>query len=720
MVGQSISHYEILEKLGEGGMGVVYRARDTKLGRDVALKFLPAHLAASAESRERFMREARAAASLNHPNVCSIIDIAECDTPGGGRQLFIVMELVEGKTVRTLATSQLSGGEAVDPARWTEIAIQSAEGLAAAHAKGILHRDVKSDNLMVTTDGRIKIMDFGLAKMADAAGLTRAESTIGTLAYTAPEQLRGEEVTAASDVFSLGVVLYEVLTGRLPFYAGHDAATMYRILNEGPDPIDKYRPGVPARIREILDRALRKDPAERYPSMTSLLADLKEAAVPAAAPSGPAPPAGGESIAVLPFEDMSPQRDQDYFCEGLAEEIINSLTRLKNLRVSARTSAFAFRGKQMDVREIGRKLNVRHVLEGSVRKAGSRLRVTAQLITVGDGYHAWSERYDRELADVFEVQDDITSNIVQALQVVLTPVEQVALAQEKRVDVRAYECYLKGRQAMHQQTRTSHAGAIRMYQEATAIEPGYALAYAGMADCHSFLFSYWESTPEHREFAENASRRALELDPGLAEAHVSSGLAATLSKRWAEAEREFETALRLNPQLFEARYFFARTTFLQGKFREAVVHYEAAAAINPDDYQALFLATSSYRSLGQLDKMKEAAREGLRRAERHLELNPRDVRALYLGAGALEMQGDVEKGLEWATRALALEPEDAGTYYNIACFYAIVGDPEKAIECLEKALHHGFAQKEWLVNDSDLDPLRANPRFQSLLNSMKQ
>ena len=719
MIGTTISHYSILEKLGEGGMGVVYKARDTKLDRDVALKFLPAHLAASDQDRARFMQEAKAAAALNHPNVCSIIDIQEYDAPGGGpgtiKQMFIVMEFVDGQTLRSIAEASRRSGIPLPLKRVVETCIQIADGLSVAHAKGVVHRDIKSENVMVTPDGRVKIMDFGLAKIRDSARLTRTAATVGTLPYMAPEQLQGGEASAISDMFSFGVVLYETLTGHLPFQAEHEAATMYRIMNESPDPVRKYRSDVPGSLFNIIEKALRKDPHDRFQNMTELLSMLRESAVSgASAESQPT-----QSIAVLAFEDMSSEKDQDYFCEGLAEEVINSLTQLRKLRVSSRTSAFAFKGKQTDVREIGRKLNVQHVLEGSVRKAGNRLRVTAQLITVEDGYHVWSERYDRELKDVFEVQDDITAKIVQALRVVLTPQELGALEKATRVNIEAYEYYLKGRKLMHEQMRKSHARAIQMFEQATNVEPRYALAYAGMADCYSFLYQYWESTDANRAYAEKASSRALDLDPDLSEAHLSHGYAMSLSKRFADAEKEFEIALRLNPRLFEAYYYYARTCFLQGKFEQAAKLYEEASAINPEDYQAKFLLRSVYRALNQPEKVTETLREGLRRAERHLELHPDDLRALYLGAGALVGLGQRDRGFEWANRVLAIAPDDPGALYNIACLYSLAGDNEKAIETLEKSLASGFAQKEWIEHDTDLGPIRSHPRYNALLKSMK-
>jgi len=440
MIGQTISHYKILEKLGEGGMGVVYKAEDTKLKRIVALKFLPRHLKGAETEQTRFLQEAQAAAALNHPHICTIYGIEEYE----GQQ-FIEMELVDGATLRKKIPIQ----KIEDAIAYT---IQIGEALQEAHSKGIVHRDVKAENIMVNLKNQIKVMDFGLAKLKGSLKLTKTSSTVGTLAYMAPEQIQGGEADARSDIFSFGVVMFEMLTDKLPFRGEHDAAMMYSILNESPDSIRKYRPDVPEKVLTIIDKALQKDPKDRYQTMNNLLESLRVPAI----TRGFSGDQSVQSIAVLAFEDMSPEKNQDYFCEGLAEEIINSLTQVKNLRVSARTSAFAFKAKQMDIREIGRKLNVQHVLEGGVRKAGNRLRVTAQLINVEDGYHVWSERYDRQLIDVFEVQDDITAKIVQAMKVVLTPHEQEVLEKANRVNIEAYEYYLGGSSCMNRLARVTH------------------------------------------------------------------------------------------------------------------------------------------------------------------------------------------------------------------------------------------------------------------------
>ena len=431
-----------------------------------------------------------------------------------------------------------------------------------------------------------------------------------------------------------------------------------------------------------------------------------------------APTKPSRSIAVLPFMDMSQEQDQEYFCDGMAEELINALTKIKDLRVSARTSAFSFKGQQQDIREIGNKLNVATVLEGSVRKAGNRLRITAQLINAADGYHLWSEKYDRELKDIFAIQDEIAGNIVRALRVMLSDGEKRALEKVPTTDIEAYDYYLRGRKFFYE-ARKSSEFARQMFVRATQIDPSYALAYAGIADSCSWLYMYSESTEENLRKAEDASRKALELDPELAEAHVAHGLALSLSKRYDEAEKEFEAAIRLDARLFEAHYCYARTCFVQGKLEKAARLYNEASEVRPEDYQAPKHLATVYNGLGLEAEAKAADRRALEIIEQHLELNPDDARALYLGAGALIEFGERERGLEWASRALVIDPEDTGVLYNVACVNSRLGEIEKAVDYLEKALKAGFAHQEWIEQDSDLDPLRSHPRFQALLAGMK-
>jgi serine/threonine protein kinase/Tfp pilus assembly protein PilF len=702
MIGQTVSHYKIIEKLGEGGMGVVYKAQDTKLDRLVALKFLPSHLSASEQDKARFVQEAKAASALNHPNVCTIHDIQEHDS-----QMFIVMEYVEGETLRR----KFPIGNVSDA---IALGIQIAEALQEAHGKGVVHRDIKAENIMVNSRDRVKVMDFGLAKLRGSLKLTRTSSTVGTLGYMAPEQIQGEDVDARSDIFSLGVVLFEMLSGRLPFRGEHEAAIMYSVLHEEPEPLAKYRNDIPAPLSQIVTRTLQKDPADRYQSAQDIVKDLKKLSTPQTV----AEEKEDTSIAVLAFEDMSPQKDQDYLCEGLAEEIINALTKLDALRVSARTSAFSFKGKQLDIRDIGSKLGVQTVLEGSVRKSGNRLRITAQLINVENGYHLWSERYDRELRDVFEIQDEITDSVVRSLRLVLTDKQKKSIESVPAPNVEAFEYYLRGRRLFHRHIG-KYEESIRMFSRAIEIDPQYALAYCGLSDSYAWRFMYRESSETNLLEAEKASRKAIELAPNLAEPHTSHGLAISLRKKYDDAAREFEAAIRLNPRLFEAHYYYGRMCFAKGDLVRAAKLFEEAINVRPEDYQVPGILAGIYHTLNEQTKYIATVKSTVEKSERHLELNPDDARAYYMGGGGLLLLGEVEKGEEWFARAIAIEPGNVGTHYNIACVYAQIGKIDKSIENLRNAIEHGFSHKEWVENDPDLDPLRNDSRFQELLAKMK-
>jgi len=437
-----------------------------------------------------------------------------------------------------------------------------------------------------------------------------------------------------------------------------------------------------------------------------------------AAPKLPSVPSAQKSIAVLAFLNMSNDPDNEYFSDGIAEEIINTLTKVKALRVASRTSSFAFKGRNDDISEIGRKLNVNTVLEGSVRKAGNKLRVSAQLIDVAEGYHLWSERYDRQLEDVFQIQDEIAENIVRALRVVLGEDEKRAIERTPTENVQAYEYYLRGRQFFHQMRRTGLQYARRMFDRAIEIDPNFARAHAGIADCCSFLYMYWDGSKANLEGADASSRKALELDPESAEAHTSRALALTLHRQYDDARREFEAALRLDPMLFEAHYFYGRACLSEGKFEEAVSHYREAWRVRPEDYQAIGLSADALKKLGRRDEALDAMRQGLKVTDAHLELNPDDARAWYFSARDLLQLGHRDQGLERTRRALAIDPEDAGVLYNVACNYALAGSREEALDHLDKAIHNGFGHRDWVENDSDFDSIRDEPRFQALLRKL--
>lgn len=714
--GDTLSHYRLIEKIGEGGMGVVWKALDTTLDREVAIKILPPGIAEDRERLVMFEREAKAVAALNHPNIVTIHSIEEA---GGVR--FFTMELIPGSTlVKLIPPGGLPLG------RFLEVAVPLVDAVAAAHGRGIVHRDLKPANVMVTESGRLKVLDFGLSKamptatVADSVRVTRGtvgpETHLsGTVPYMSPEQIQGKALDHRSDIFSLGIILYEMATGVRPFQGATPLQIIASILKDTPRPLSEMRADFPDRAEQILSRCLEKDQARRLQSAQDLRHELEELAREVNA----ARKASAPSVAVLPFVDMSPNKDQEYFCEGMAEEIINALGKVENLRVASRTSAFRFKSTALDARDIGRQLGVSALLEGSVRKAGERLRIGAELTGVADGYCLWSGRYDRDLRDVFAIQEEIARSIVQALEVTLSASESRTIRATPTTDVQAYDYYLRGRKFFHQYSKRGMGFALEMFSRAIECDPDYALAHAGIADCYSFLYMFVDRSAASRDRVDAASRKALELAPGLAQAHASRALALSLQGQHEEAGREFESAIRLDPSLFEAAYFYARDCFAQGKLEAAVGLYERAMELRPEDYQAPLLAAQIYFDLGRPADADAARKRGLSIVEEHLKTRPDDIRALYMGANALVAIGERERGLEWARRAVALDPDDSILLYNVACIRALAGEPEEALDCLEQAMKVGLVQKEWIVNDSNLEALRDHPRYRALLGLME-
>jgi TolB-like protein/Flp pilus assembly protein TadD len=470
-------------------------------------------------------------------------------------------------------------------------------------------------------------------------------------------------------------------------------------------------------LESVVTKTMAKSPDDRYQTAGHVIQALGSPKVmtpPNATPLATPAVAQKKSIAVLPFADMSPEKDQDYFCEGIAEEIINALSKIEALQVVSRSSAFAFKGHQ-DVRKVGEQLGVATVLEGSVRKAGNRLRVAAQLVKVSDGYQLWSERFDRDLEDVFAIQDEIADSIVKALRVVLSDKEKRVKDKAPTANVQAYDFYLRGRQYFHQWRKKGVEYARRMFERALEIDPDYALAHAGAADCCSALYTWWDASKANLEGAEAYSRQALALDPDLAEAHSARGQALTLRKQHEEAHREFEEAIRLNPKLFEAYFFYARACLAQGKFEDAARLFELGTQVRPEDFQCPTLLVEVYRSLGRDEDARATGRRSIELIEARLALNPDESRALVMGAVMHCQFGNPARGLDLLAQTLALDPDDSGVLYNVACAYALAGHADEAVGALEKSVKNGFGHWDWLEHDSDLDAVRSHPRFQALL-----
>jgi TolB-like protein/Flp pilus assembly protein TadD len=785
MIGQRLSRYEITGKLGEGGMGEVYRARDTELGRDVALKLLPPEVAGDPSRLERFRREAKAIAALSHPNIVTIYNIEESDGTH-----FLTMELVDGESLDKMLPP---GG--LPLAKLFDIAIPLADALAGAHEKGIIHRDLKPANVMVTRDGLVKVLDFGLAKLAaslsgegeeiDVAAtrtaLTSEGMLMGTAPYMSPEQLEGQPVDHRTDIFALGVVLYEMANGSRPFRGDTSAAVVSSILRDDPPALSEVKANLPRHLGRVVQHCLEKDPRNRYQSALDVRNELKglrreidsgavqtdlSGAIPAsearagkarsrapvyaavaagivalvaagwwlgkgtgreapgskanavrstAAAEAEAPP----SVAVLPFANLSSDADNEYFTDGLTEELIQSLAQVEGLQIPARTSVFALKGSNLSVQEIGARLGVENVLEGSVRKSGNRLRISAQLIEVASGFQLWSDTYDRELEDVFAIQDEIAENIAGALQLTLTPGDSQALQTDRTTNIKAYDYYLRGRGYFRRRTREDFISAREMFSKAIEVDRDYAPAYAGLADSYTEFWRNYESTDENLRMADEHSSRAVELGPESAEAHAARGYALGQLRRFDEAEREFERAIALGPHLFEAYYYYGTVAFTRGDLEKAAEMFEAASRSAPDDIRALQLLPQIYRSLGQPKAVRSTSERRLALAEKLLELDPDDVQVLLYGANALASLGERKRSLEWAERVLKGESTDALVLYNIACFYAVANEPEQALEALEKSYEAGLADPEWMAQDSDLDNIRDLPRYKALVARME-
>ena len=694
--------YRVERKLGEGGMATVWLAQDLKHGRPVALKVLRPEVAAALGS-ERFLHEIRVTATLQHPHILPLFD-----SGSDGGLLYYVMPFVDGESLRGRLDRehQLALPDAL------QIVRDVAEALDCAHRHGVLHRDVKPENILLA-EGHAFVADFGVARAISRAASERttgAGTIVGTPAYLSPEAASGaEEIDGRSDLYALGCVSYEMLAGQPPFAGPGPRAVIARHVAESPPPLLAARPDLPVAVGRAVEQALAKDPADRFATVLEFATALNTAPLTG---SG----AGFRSVAVLPFATVSSEEGNDYLAEGITDQIISALTRIEGLRVASRTSVFALRGRALDVRAIAERLNVETVLEGTLQRHDRQLRLTASLVDTANGYQLWSERYDREMVDVFAIQDGIARSIAGALRVILTERERRAMAPVPTADIRAYESYLRGRQFFHQTRKKSLEFAREMFTHAIEIDPGYAPAWAGIADCCSQLKMYYPGAEADLARADSASRKALELAPQLPEAHASRAFALWMLDRHAEATREFEAAIQLDPRQFDALYFYARSLFQHGEYEQAAALFQRAAAVR-DDYQASFFAAQSLAALGREAEARAGYRQALRAAEDHIALNPDDPRAATMRAVSHCRLGEQSEGIRWAERALVIDPEDAGVLYNVACLYALEGLRDRAIDALEEALRRGFGNLEWISRDPDLDALHGDPRFQALMAS---
>jgi eukaryotic-like serine/threonine-protein kinase len=733
--GTVISHYRIIEKIGVGGMGEVYLAEDTSLNRNVALKFLSPYLCQDPDCRARFEREAQAAAKLDHPNIVTVYEVGEFQ----GRPFFS-MQHVEGQSLKEELT-----GKSLPLDRIFDIGIQVCEGLQAAHESGITHRDVKPSNILIDSHGRARLVDFGLASLAGSDQLTKIGSTMGTVGYMSPEQVRGEQVDRRSDLFSLGVVLYEMITGRQPFKGDNDAATSRSTVATEPEPLARYKSEVPDGFQTIVTKALAKDKDLRYQHVDDLLADMKGLRQQPLFQVRTKQP----SIAVLSFANLSSDPEQEYFCDGMAEEIINALSHMEDLQVVARTSALSFKGQAIDVREIGRILGVKTVLEGSVRRSGNRLRITTQLVDVASGYHLWSEKFDRDLEDIFVIQDEISLAVVENLKVRLQIGDETRLAKRHTDDPVAYGLYLKGRYFWNKRSEEGNKKAISLFEQAIQVDSGYAPAYAGLADCYIML-GYYDILPPKEAFpvAKAAAEKAIGFDGSLAEAHTSlASVRLYYDWDWEGSEREFKDAIKFNPGYSTAYQWYAEYLAFMGRYDESIDMGKRSLELDPlspiiaSNLAGFYwiagqydTAIEEYRKTLEMDSNLAVARIYLSLTYTAVEQYDKAIAECQKGIdlsggedsphqgilGAIYgLAGKIDKGQQLLDRVIALSKDRYISPFQIATTYLALGQKESAFKWLDRA----YTERDHWIVSVKVNPLfrslRADAKFVELLRKMK-
>lgn len=713
MRGKTISHYEIIDTLGRGGMGVVYKAMDTRLRRPVAIKMLPTEFASDEIRKKRLIAEARAASALSHPNICTVYEIGEEEG-----NLFLVIEYLKGHTL-----AKEIAGRPVDLHRALEFAIQIVQALEKAHQHNVIHRDIKPSNIFLTEDGLVKLLDFGLARVvkelepdmltraSTAARLTAAGNIAGTVNYMSPEQISGADVDARSDIFSCGVVLYEMLTGKMPFQGTTLFEVASSILRDQPTPVTQLNPNTSPAFEGIIEKCIVKNRDQRYRSMAELLADLKKLR------DGPkAVQDAKPAIAVLYFENLKGDKADEYFRDGMTEDVITELCKIKDLRVFPRSAILEYRDKAVTAPQIAVQLNATHVLTGSVRRSGNRFRITTQLVVGLTGQLIWGERYDRQIQDVFDTQDEIARMIASALRITLSPHEERAIAHKPTENTQAYDYYLRGRSFARRCTQPDLEFAIEMYEHAIALDPNFALASAGVANVCGMFYDWHGQDVRWIEKGETAAKKALTLHPELPEALAA--LARILWSQHIDYDSVIRYALRAieqKPDTEGAYWTLGQAYVSTNRLEEAAGIAKRAIEATGDDYNVYIPYISALERLGRKEEAQPFREQQILILNQQVEWVPEDVRARILLAVYHAELGQGEQAVTEVQKAVGLRPNDSAILYNAACVFGIVGRKQEALELLKKAGAAGLSKWDWVREDPDLTCLYDDPEFQRLV-----
>jgi serine/threonine protein kinase len=683
LIGQTLLHYKVLDKLGQGGMGVVYKAEDSKLKREVAIKFLPYNISSDAEERQRFEIEAQAAAALNHPNIATIYSIEE-----SGKDVFIAMEFINGIELKEKIKKERPN---LDEAR--NIIEQIASGLSAAHQKGIIHRDIKSANIMITKSGLIKIMDFGLAKIGGTSQITRFGTTLGTTAYMSPEQARGEKVDTRTDIWSMGVIFYEMLTGDLPFKGEFDQAIIYSILNVEPEPIISISKDLPVKFQNLIEKLLTKDRDKRYQKLEEFLADLKETKDTKTQLHDTKE--DNKSIAVLPFENMSSDKEIEYFSDGLTEEIIGNLTGLKGMTVIPRTSSMQFKGTNKDINRIGKELGSRYIITGSVRKFQDNLRISVQRLDLNNNKQLWAKTFKGNVEDIFDISENVTKEIVNA--------------------TKAFDCYLQAREFITRRTKNSVQLAVDLFEKAIMLDPLYSAAYAGLGEAYGIIYRDFDRNESLLDKALEVGLKAVEFDPTSSEAYAALGLSYFGKSELSKALEAAKKAITLDEKNYNAYWILSRIYHTEDRDQEAADALEKLLKINPEFLLAYQDLQMYYARLNQNEKHVKHMNRMLEVYPEYLKKHPDDSYTQMTYACTLAIVSRKEEAIAEGEKALKYNSKDPVMMYYGACLYSTLNEKQQAIGYLKKAIENGYGNFEWIKRDPDFENIRKEPGYIELV-----